>query len=38
MAKLIVTIAGVLLIVLVNWYFLFSTKKTESAGPRDEKK
>lgn len=27
-AKLIVTVFGVLLIVLVNWYFFFSRKKT----------
>jgi plastocyanin domain-containing protein len=30
MAKLIVTAAGVLLIVLVNWYFLFSKKTTKN--------
>ena len=27
--KLIVTVFGVLLIVLVNWYFFFSKKKTK---------
>ncbi len=31
MAKLIVTVSGVLLIVLVNWYFFFSKKKETSA-------
>ena len=30
-AKLIVTVFGVLLIVLVNWYFLFSRKKAALA-------
>ena len=30
-AKLIVTVSGVLLIVLVNWYFFFSRKKETSA-------
>jgi plastocyanin domain-containing protein len=31
-AKLIVTLLGVLLIVLVNWYFFFSRRKSASAG------
>jgi plastocyanin domain-containing protein len=31
MAKLIVTVSGVLLIVLVNWYFFFSRRKETSA-------
>ncbi len=26
--KLIVTIVGILLIIFVNWYFLFGNKKT----------
>ena len=30
MAKLIITVSGVLLIVLVNWYFFFSRKKETS--------
>lgn len=29
-AKLIVTIVGILLICGVNWYFLFSKKKTKA--------
>lgn len=28
-AKLMVTIIGVLLVVLVNWYFFFSKKKAK---------
>ncbi len=35
-AKLIVTVFGVLLIVLVNWYFFFSRKKSASADVKEE--
>ncbi len=35
LAKLTVTLAGVLLIVLVNWYFLFSRRKAVAAEERE---
>jgi plastocyanin domain-containing protein len=35
LAKLIVTVFGVLLIVLVNWYFFFSRRKSASAGVKE---
>jgi plastocyanin domain-containing protein len=34
--KLIVTIAGVLLIALVNWYFFFSRRKAVAAEEKEE--
>jgi plastocyanin domain-containing protein len=36
-AKLIVTGIGVLLIILVNWYFLFSRRKTASAKVKESR-
>ena len=36
-AKLIVTLFGVVLIVLVNWYFFFSRRKTTSAKVRESR-
>jgi len=35
LAKLIVTVSGVLLIVLVNWYFFFSKRKQTSAAIKE---
>ena len=35
LAKLIVTVLGVLLIVLVNWYFFFSRRKSASADVKE---
>ena len=37
LTKLIVTVFGVLLIVLVNWYFFFSKGKSISAEVKDIK-
>ena len=37
LAKLIVTIGGVFLIVLVNWYFFFSRRKATSAEVKESK-
>lgn len=35
-AKLIVTVFGAVLIILVNWYFFFSKRKTKAVGVQDE--
>lgn len=35
MAKIIVTVLGLTLVILVNWYFLFSRRRTEQAAVRD---
>jgi len=35
-AKLVVTIVGILLILLVNWYFFFSKRKTKAIRIQDE--
>jgi plastocyanin domain-containing protein len=35
-AKLVVTFFGVLLIILVNWYFFFSKRKTKTVPVQDK--
>jgi plastocyanin domain-containing protein len=35
LAKIIVTVAGILLIILVNWYFFFSRRKAISASIKE---
>ncbi len=36
-AKLVVTVLGILLIILLNWYFFFSRTETASAKLKDRK-
>lgn len=35
-AKLIVTVCGAILIILVNWYFFFSKRKIKAVRVQDE--
>jgi plastocyanin domain-containing protein len=35
-AKLVVTFSGILLIILVNWYFFFSKRKTKTVSLQDK--